>query len=312
MGKITGIAYVDHTRNYWSGCRKVGPGCDGCYAEAFQRRIRGKHPVTGEAANWGDGERVSHLDGASRDVRRWNRNARKAGVRRRIFINTMSDTFDNEVPQSYRDHIWGDVWHCTSLEFLFVTKRIGNVSKMVPFRWMQEGFPDHVRILITVVNQEEADRDIGKLLALPCKNGISYEPALGPVDWSPWLWPVHAQWPTRFRTPEEAIAAGEKVEYKRQALVSAHRNFLQWGIVGGESDQGPQKARPFHLTWARNMVYQFRIAGSAPFVKQLGSAAYGALGIFDKDVSRLIVTKDRAGADPTEWPEDLRVQEFPA
>lgn len=48
--------------------------------------------------------------------------------------------------------------------------------------WGQGVWPANVRLMITVVNQEEADRDIPKLLALPCKNGISYEPALGPVS----------------------------------------------------------------------------------------------------------------------------------
>jgi hypothetical protein len=65
-------------------------------------------------------------------------------------------------------------------DVLLVTKRIGNVPKMVPTHWLERGFPPNVRLIITVVNQAEADRDIPKLLALPCKNGISYEPALEP------------------------------------------------------------------------------------------------------------------------------------
>lgn len=68
---------------------------------------------------------------------------------------------------------------------------------------------------------------------------------------------------------------------------------VHWVVTGGES--GP-KARPYELGWARSIVRQCRSAGVVPFVKQLGSRA----GM-----------RHRAGADPAEWPLDLRVQEFP-
>lgn len=68
---------------------------------------------------------------------------------------------------------------------------------------------------------------------------------------------------------------------------------IGWVVTGGES--GP-RARPYELAWARSIVKQCRDAGVAPFVKQLG---------------KLAGLKDKAGADPSEWPEDLRAQEFP-
>ncbi len=153
--------------------------------------------------------------------------------------------------------------------------------------------------MITVVNQEEADRDIPKLLALPCKNGISYEPALGPIDF-------------RLKRIREwnAIAATTRNEH---AIVS-----LDWVIIGGESTQGAHKARPFDVDWARSTVSQCKAAGVAPFVKQLGSAPfenhperdYGG-GVLHESHTQQISLNDRAGADPAEWPEDLRVREFP-
>jgi protein gp37 len=64
-------------------------------------------------------------------------------------------------------------------------------------------------------------------------------------------------------------------------------------IVGGESGH---HARRFDSAWARSLRAQCRVTGTAFFMKQMGSAA----GL-----------RDRAGADPSEWPEDLRVQQFP-
>jgi protein gp37 len=74
---------------------------------------------------------------------------------------------------------------------------------------------------------------------------------------------------------------------------------VSWVIVGGES--GP-KARPFDVAWARAVVAQCRAAGAAPFVKQLGTRP-----VLDGGPLRLPTHHD-----PTLWPDDLRVREFPA
>lgn len=306
MAETTGIAYVHHSRNFWTGCTKVGPGCDGCYAEAFQRWIRGKDPETGEAKNWGPGRaRVPHLEGAAKDLRRWNRKAAAAGERRRVFINTQSDTFDNEAPQEWREFMWPVLVECTWLDILLVTKRVGNVHRMVPIWWMGYGsfavrgpqWPDNIRVLATIVNQEEADRDISKLLELPCKNGVSYEPALGPVNWAPHM----------PRTPD------------RQKGTEWDSVGIQWLIVGGESDQAGHQTRPFFLDWAHNAIEQGHAAGVPVFLKQLGSqpvrfvpeADYGG-GVLHEEHYDMIELKAEGGKDPAEWDPELRVQEVPA
>lgn len=72
---------------------------------------------------------------------------------------------------------------------------------------------------------------------------------------------------------------------------------IHWLIVGGESGPG---ARPMDPAWVRDLLAQCRAAGAAPFVKQLGSAW-----------ARATHARDRAGADPAEWPEWARVREWP-
>jgi protein gp37 len=304
MGRATGISWTRSTRNFWSGCTKIGPGCDGCYAEAFNRFTKGKNEATGQAMNWGPGApRVPHLEGAAKDLRKWNgialheretgrvvakdwnRGWKHAGFFP-VFLNSHSDMFDNEVPQEWRDYAFSVIRDCKALDFLLVTKRIGNVAKMVPASWMSVGFPLHVRLLITIVNQEEAERDIPKLLALPTCNGISYEPALGPIDWSQWF------------------GADDNTPFPYNA-------GLDWIIVGGESDQAGHVTRPFDLGWARGTVAQCRAAGVPVFVKQLGSRVQ-AQALNAPEGWAPITFKEPAGKDIAEWPVDLQVQEFPA
>lgn len=259
MGKSTRIAWTRSTRNFWEGCSKVSPGCDFCYAESFSRFTRGKNEATGQATNWGPGApRIEHLFNADRDVRKWNRACtRERTIWHRdhsytpkdgwprpgfwpVFINSHADTFDNEVPQDWRDLLFTTIEDCEALTFYLVTKRIGNVAGMVPSRWVKAGFPVHVRLLITVVNQEEFDRDILKLLALPCNHGLSLEPALGPID-------LVAKCPPHYAPHLRADRIG-------------------WVIWGAES--GPH-SRPANEEWALSAARQCKDAGVPFFCKQL-------------------------------------------
>jgi protein gp37 len=332
MARTTGIAWTRSTFNSWIGCTKVGPGCDHCYAEQsdkmrFSKTLGGgtkENPIS----HWGAGAaRVRTSPGNWKQPLRWNALAaeeQRTGILTPapinqwkgrpgfwpVFCASLADVFDNEVPSGWRFDLWKLIEATPSLSWLLVTKRVGNVYNMVPWTW-QSQFPANVRLLITVCNQEEADRDIPKLLALPCKNGISYEPALGPVDWAPWLKYQHPSW--------------------------LERELLQWVIIGGESTQGAGKARPFDLAWARNTIAQCKAAGVPVFVKQIGShtlnwclgnrpsgdQAYADLENIECQAYEaseqnqpcppgICVCRDnRAGADPAEWPSDLRVQCFP-
>lgn len=293
MAEKSKIGWTTSTFNPWIGCTRVGPGCDHCYAEALDKRAR-----YGGAVHWGAG--VPRFRTSQKNWQgplRWNKQQEEAFGRFaagkatrptpwRVFCASLADVFDNEAPDQWRADLWGLIRATPYLSWLVVTKRIGNVAKMVPALWLPGGFPANVRLLITVCNQEEADRDVPKLLALPCKNGISYEPALGPVDWRGWL----------------------KRPYQ---LPAGPHPSLEWIIVGGESTQGA-KARPFNIEWAYWTVEQCEATGVPVFVKQLGSLPHGSLNNKRPLPHELVVLKDRAGADPAEWPEHLRVQEFPS
>lgn len=300
MAKETGIAWTRSTRGFWTGCTKIGPGCEHCYAEAFNKWVAG-------GRNWGPGApRTPHLEGAARDLRHWNK---QAGAEQawsnepwRVFINSQADIFDNEVPDAWRAFAFETMRECQNLQFILVTKRIGNAARMLP-SWWNDYYGYHRRniiLMVTVCDQEEADRDVPKLLATPARwRGLSIEPQLGPID----LRRAHV---TRERLP--GWPAPTRVD---------------WVIVGGES--GPH-ARPFDIAWARSIVAQCKAAEVRVFVKQLGAhVSWDGMTCIDDgrypwsgepvrdDTGRgywRVRLKDKAGADPSEWPEDLRVREF--
>jgi protein gp37 len=254
MGATTGIAWTRSTRNFWSGCTKVGPGCDGCYAEASSRRMRGVNETTKQASNWGHGApRVYHGVGAERDVSKWNDLARfERGAHPKVrakpggvftegwprpgfwpvFINSYSDFADNEVPRIWQDHLFTVVEECPDLYIQLVTKRIGNVEGLLAGRWSQGKMPKNIWLIVTVVNQEELDRDGPKLLELTSRLsfpviGLSMEPQIGPIDVRPFL---------------------DEAEQMEQVV---------WGITGGESSQPGHPARPYDLEWAKTLAQRF-------------------------------------------------------
>lgn len=240
MAENSKIEWTDHTLNPWIGCTKVSPGCDGCYAEALMDKRYHK-------VQWGAGQpRVRTSEANWRMPIKWDKAAAAAGRRDRVFCASLADVFDNEVPPQWRGELWKLVRETPNLDWLILTKRIGNARGMLPADWF-DGYPN-VWIGATIVNQEEADRDIPKLLAVPARvRFLSIEPMLGPV-----------------RIFHEG---GDPHPIQMERGVVYPAGGLSWVIVGGES--GP-KARPMHPDWARSLRDQCNAAGVPFFFKQWG------------------------------------------
>ena len=273
MAENTKIEWAHHTFNPWVGCTKIGPGCDHCYAEGWAKRSG--------LVQWGPGAVRRRTSEANwRKPLAWNAEAERLGIRYRVFCASLADVFDNEVPAEWRADLFDLISRTPHLDWLLVTKRIGNAKTMMSDALhlnpsaQEDGriWPlPNVWLGITVVNQAEADRDIPKLLDTPAAvRFMSMEPLLGPVNVRRFMWPVHARWPAKYKSPKEAKAAGEEVTYHRQALVGAWCKFIDWVIVGGES--GP-KARPMHPQWARDIRDQCEAAGVPFLFKQWGEWA---------------------------------------
>lgn len=261
LGKETAIAWTDHTFNPVWGCTKIGPGCDFCYAEVWAAR-------TGAKDLWGTGNFREFTDKNWRQPLNWNEAAKKAGVRKRVFCASMADVFDNQWPEHIRTRLWRLIQRTPNLDWQLVTKRIGNAAKMLPPDW-GDGWRN-VWLVPTIVNQDEADRDLNKLFDIPAAvYGVSYEPALGPVNWWPWM---------------------------------LGKRRLAWIIGGGESNQ--RGMRECRIEWLEDAARQCAKHGVAYFNKQIGAMPtyHGA---------PYPLPPRSKGDKPEEWPESIRVREFP-
>ena len=244
MADTTNIEWCDSTFNPWIGCTRVSPACDDCYAARST-------PARTLGVAWGpDALRRRTADSTWEKPRTWQRQAAafkaQHGRRRRVFCASLADVFDNEVPTSWRVDLLRRIEATPDLDWLLLTKRIGNVQRLLDEAAKQ--MPEIMRwplpnvwLGATVVNQAEADRDVPKLLAMPAAvRFLSVEPMLGPLALRPdWIWP-----------------------FGPGALLGLH-----WVICGGES--GP-KARPLHPDWPRALRDQCAVAGVPFLFKQWG------------------------------------------
>ncbi|WP_293371576.1 DUF5131 family protein [Nevskia sp.] len=258
-------------------------------------------------------------------------------ARRRVFVNSWSDWLDNEVPIEWLVDLLDRIRRCPNIDFLLLTKRIGNwrgrlvsaasecLSGGVAARielgrlinlWLAGNPPENVWIGSTVVDQPELERDAVKLFAVPARiRFFSVEPMLAAMSFR-WM----SAW------PENKPTTAQHPSGRTNELDGLRR--LDWVIGGGES--GAQ-ARPLDMLWIRKLVEQCKAAGVPIHVKQMGRTPFfgeegagwaddffnggnvhwradyrlpdGSLGVCE--------FRDREGRDINEWPEDLRVREFP-
>ncbi len=278
MGENTAISWADHTFNPWIGCAKISPACDGCYAAALMGMDgRLKRAEWGEPGK-GVGTRTRTKDWSK--PHKWNREAAAAPGRTFVFCASLADVFDNAIPIEWRADLFRLIEATPNLTWLLLTKRPGNIVQLheQAVGLLEDvGFPANAAIGCTVVNQEEANRDVPKLLAAkamlkPAFAFLSMEPLLGPVDlgtawhgetaldaecWGQCRWcdkgypPLHNC--QRGRTCWEDVPAG-----------------LDWIITGGETDQGGHSARPMSPAWVRALRDQCASAGVAFHHKQNG------------------------------------------
>lgn len=294
MGLITGIAWTDHTHNEWIGCQKISQACENCYAEVSP-------PVRGHRAKglelWGPPKTTARqLTGQKNRNQplRWDKAARAAGVPARTFCASLADVFeDHPSLPPWRENLWKTVERTQALDWQLLTKRPGNIRSMVPAAWLGTP-PKNVWYGTTVEDQRRARERIPALLAVPAVvRFLSVEPMLEAIDLRPYLYPEGT--------------AGTCVDingdwWHEPGSCPNCRPAISWVIVGGESGT---KARPFNIAWARDIIAQCREAQVPVFMKQLGSNPIMEPGPITWP------TMDSHGADPNEWPEDIRVREFP-
>lgn len=182
MADSTGIQWTDSTFNPWWGCTKVSPGCDHCYAEVLDKRTGG--------SNWGGTPRIMS-ESYWNKPQKWDKAAFTAQERRRVFCGSMCDVFDNKAPLGVRQRLWGVIKKTVSLDWQLLTKRTGNIEKMLPVDW-GDGW-DNVWLGTSIEDQERKKR-IDTLRAIPAKlRFLSLEPLLedlGELDFTGIHWVI--------------------------------------------------------------------------------------------------------------------------
>ncbi len=170
----TKIEWTDHTFNPWIGCTQISPACDHCYAQVLMDQRYGR-------VKWGAGQpRVRTAPANWKKPLTWNLKAMVSGERHFVFCSSLADVFDNEVDPAWRTDLFALIEQTPELVWLLLTKRIGNVEKMV------KSLPRNVALGATMANQAEYDRDARKLRAASLKfeplfTFGSFEPLLGPI-----------------------------------------------------------------------------------------------------------------------------------
>lgn len=332
MAEGTKIQWTDDTHNFWQGCTKVSPGCANCYAEARDKRFTG-------GIHWGPGaprQRSKSFDAPLR----WNlrpHTCDKCGEsftaqilkpndghtfkdsdgvvkhctnntfhRRRVFSLSLGDWLDPEVPIEWLADMLDVLRRCPNLDFLLLTKRpelwreriheamkttTNHPESLKLWNWLDQWHrnveaPSNVWIGTTVEDQKRADERIPALLKIPAKiRFLSVEPLLEAVD----------------------ISFGLSWEKSDIYSPVTGEHGIDWVIIGGESGPG---ARPFNIEWARSIIAHCRAAGVACFVKQLGAKPYFKLS--PPNAGKIdLPLEDKKGGDISEFPEDLRIRQFP-
>lgn len=277
------------TWNPTLGCTRVDHRCDKCYAiRVAGRQMSPAHrgltkirPKTASRPGIDWSGRVTLHPERLEDPTKWKKP-------QRVFVDSMSDLFHEHVPFEYVDRVFEVMERCPQHTFIILTKR---AERMREYSRRDDPLPN-VQLGVSVSGQDTADADLPVLLETDAfVRLVSIEPLLGPVD------------------------------------LRRYVGALDWVIVGGESGSG---ARSCDVAWIRAIVGQCRTAEVACFVKQLGSnhldervmdtVVFGEfaakLGLPHGErgpvLHRITYGKKRSkGNDPSVWPRELRVHQYP-
>lgn len=245
------IEWTEHTWNPVTGCTKVSPGCKHCYAEVMARRLQAMG-----AQGYERGFELSlHPERLAQPLRRKTPTV--------YFVNSMSDLFHEDVPDTYIDSVFAVMALAGHHTFQVLTKRSARMAEYSVALGTLAGFN----------RLEVAAQQLGFTLS----NG---ETSIVP-------WPIPNVWlgvsvedrkygVSRIADLQRAPAAVRflSVEPLLEDLGALDLSGLHWVIVGGESGHG---ARPMHAEWADSIQKQASAQKVAFFFKQWG--AWGPDGV---------------------------------
>lgn len=287
MSETTNIEWTDVTDNiivakgggWW--CRKISEGCANCYAAALNQSdyFGGNHlPYAGKPPE---------LKLRTEIINSWARQTKP----KKHFVASMTDIFGDWVPSEWIFRFLDGMVVAPKQTFQLLTKRADVMQSAVIAYCSERGIktlPPNIWGGVSVENQKRGDERIPLLLGTPfAVRFLSVEPLLEHVNL--------------------------KLFRCLRGVFNEDRGYhLDWCIVGGESGPG---SRPCEPQWIRSIVQQCRAASVPVFVNQLGANVFwnpnhDAPSQYADHVAAFEI-KHKKGGDPSEWPEDLRVRQFP-
>lgn len=274
MAKESNIQWTDATWNIARGCTKVDEDCKFCYMYR------------------------DSFDGTRYDPKQVVRTKTvfnlplKLKEPSKIFTSSLTDVF-HEAIDSYRNEMWDIIRKCPQHTFQILTKRPERITEHLPEDW-GEGW-DNVWLGTSCGSQSSIQRAT-ELIKVKSKTlFLSIEPLWGEVDLTECLLPdEYGKWPNEYYCN---ILTSEDDDH----FYNKHRK-IDWVIVGGESgnEKGKYRYRPCELEWIERIVRDCNSHGTPVFVKQLGT-----------HLSKQRKMSDRHGGKIDEFPESLRIREFP-
>ena len=146
MAERTAIEWTDVTWNPVTGCEKISPGCDHCYAERFAERFKG---VEGHPYSNGFNIQLHHA--RLRQPERWRKP-------RRVFVNSMSDLFHKKVDWAFVDRVFEVMERCSQHTFQVLTKRSSTMRRYLNKRYAEGAAPAHIWFGVSIEDRKRLCR----------------------------------------------------------------------------------------------------------------------------------------------------------
>lgn len=174
MSDRSGIEWTEATWNPSTGCDRISPGCDHCYALTLAKRLKAmgsaKYQTDGDARTSGPGFGVALHPDALDVPRRWRQP-------RVVFVNSMSDLFHAKVPLSFVQQVVQTMRDTPQHTYQVLTKRARRLRLLSE----QIEWPENVWLGTSVESADELHR-IGELRRVRAAvRFLSLEPLLGPL-----------------------------------------------------------------------------------------------------------------------------------
>ena len=296
----TKIEWAEESLNIVTGCTKISAGCLNCYAEKMAKRLKamGRPEYQLATDEKGFTGHLTFVEERLQKPYKWRKP-------KRVFVNSMSDSFHEDLDDVRIYQMFLMVEHNPKHVFIFVTKRAKRAKEILNKYCAEhrEGRAiPNLWLLVTIENRKTADERLPHLLETRAKvRGLSIEPLLERLDF-----------------PELFSVDGDLAVHvaKHVSSIGFPIDFIDWVIVGGESGPG---ARPMHPDWVREIRDVCENTFTPFFFKQWGEfVPFGGVSMvsvpavlpkkymwFDDHVKVFRVGKKKAGRilDGRTWDE---------